>query len=67
MKEGRIWIEDPWTAAMHLRGMLESDLTHRALIGATINERPIRLRQHAAEAVDAFMRAYGARAGHTPD
>jgi AcrR family transcriptional regulator len=58
MEAGRLRSADPWTAAMHLRGMLETDLTHRALIGARIDGRPRQLRRCSRKAVDAFMRAY---------
>ncbi|HEY1447544.1 MAG TPA: TetR/AcrR family transcriptional regulator [Caulobacteraceae bacterium] len=59
MEAGRLRSADPWTAAMHLRGMLETDLTHRALIGARIDGRPRQLRRYSRRAVDAFLRAYG--------
>ena len=58
MKAGRLRTEDPWRAAMHLRGLLEADLINRALIGAEVDSRPASLRRYAAEAVDAFLRAY---------
>jgi AcrR family transcriptional regulator len=59
MDAGRLIREDPWTAAMHLRGMLEADLVNRALIGAAVDKRPKTLKTYAAKAVDAFLRAYG--------
>jgi AcrR family transcriptional regulator len=59
MEAGRLGRDDPWTAAMHLRGMLEADLVNRALIGAAVDKRPRTLKAHAAKAVDAFLRAYG--------
>ena len=55
---GRLRRVDPWMAAMHLRGMLEADVVNRAVIGATVDARPKALREHAAKAVDAFLRAY---------
>lgn len=60
MKTGRLRAEDPWKAAMHLRGLLEADLVNRALIGADVDCRPGSLRQYAVDAVEAFLRAYGA-------
>ncbi len=60
MAAGRLRAEDPWMVAMHLRGMLEADLVNRALIGASVDARPARLREHAAKAVEALLRAYGA-------
>jgi AcrR family transcriptional regulator len=59
MDAGHLIHEDPWIAAMHLRGMLEADLVNRALIGAAVDKRPKTLKAHAAKAVDAFLRAYG--------
>jgi AcrR family transcriptional regulator len=58
MKAGRLRVEEPWLAAMHLRGLLETDIVNRALIGADVDARPGRLQRHAADAVDAFLRAY---------
>ena len=58
MAAGRMRTEDPWQAAMHLRGLLEGDIVNRALIGADVDARPAKLRRHAADAVDAFLRAY---------
>lgn len=59
MDVGRLRRADPWTVAMHLRGMLEADLINRALIGAHVDKQPKSLRAHAAQAVDALLRAYG--------
>ncbi len=59
MLAGRLRPEDPWMVAMHLRGMLEADLVNRALVGAAVDARPAHLREHAAKAVEALLRAYG--------
>jgi len=59
MAAGRLRAEDPWMVGMHLRGMLEADLVNRALIGAPVDARPKHLREHAARAVEALLRAYG--------
>jgi len=59
MVAGRLRPEDPWMVAMHLRGMLEADVINRALIGAPVDARPRRLREHAAKAAEALLRAYG--------
>lgn len=59
MEAGRLRRADPWTVAMHLRGLLESDLINRALIGARVDKRPKSLKAHAADAVDVLLRAYG--------
>lgn len=58
MTAGRLRAADPWLAAMHLRGLMEADIVNRALIGADVDARPAKLRGHAADAVDAFLRAY---------
>jgi AcrR family transcriptional regulator len=59
MATGRLRSADPWVAAMHFRGMLETDLTHRALVGARVDGRPRQLRRYSRKAVDVFLRAYG--------
>jgi AcrR family transcriptional regulator len=56
---GRLRDEDPWTMAMHLRGLLEADVVNRALLGADIDACPSTLRRHASAAVDVMLRAYG--------
>lgn len=58
MAAGRLRAVDPWMVSMHLRGMLEADVVNRAVMGAKIDARPRYLREHAAKAVDAFLRAY---------
>ena len=58
MDAGRLRSVDPWMVSMHLRGMLEADVVNRAVIGAKVDARPKHLREHAAKAVDAFLRAY---------
>ena len=58
MAVGRLRPADPWMVSMHLRGLLEADIVNRALIGAMVDGRPRQLREHAAKAVDAFLRAY---------
>ncbi len=60
MIAGRLRQADPWRAAMHLRGLLEADLVNRALIGADADTRPASLRRYAVEAVEVFLRGYGA-------
>jgi AcrR family transcriptional regulator len=59
MAAGRLRAADPWTVAMHLRGMLEADLVNRALIGADVDAGRKTLKLHAVSAVDALLRAYG--------
>lgn len=59
MAAGRLRTEEPWMVAMHLRGLLESDLINRALIGAAVDASPRTLRRQAQSAVEALLRAYG--------
>jgi AcrR family transcriptional regulator len=58
MDRGELRLADPWTAAQHFRGMLETDLIDRAYFGfpTAVDEQMIR--QAAKDAADAFMRAY---------
>ncbi|MEO8813115.1 MAG: TetR/AcrR family transcriptional regulator [Caulobacteraceae bacterium] len=58
MAAGRLRAADPWTVAVHLRGLLEADLLNRALVGADVDRRVAHLRAHAARAVDVLLRAY---------
>jgi AcrR family transcriptional regulator len=60
VEAGRLRDADPWMMAMHLRGLLEADIVHRALLGADVDTRPANLRRCAASAVDVLLRAYGA-------
>lgn len=60
VKSGRLRGDDPWTMAMHFRGLLEADIVNRALLGADIDSRPASLRRYSVKAVEAFLRAYGA-------
>ena len=59
MARGVLRAAEPWTAAMHLRGLLEADIVNRALMGAETDIRPARLKRLAAEAADVLLRAYG--------
>lgn len=59
IKSGRLRAEDPWTMAMHFRGLLEADVVNRALLGADIDNRPTSLRRYSVKAVEAMLRAYG--------
>lgn len=58
MRSGRLRAEDPWTVAMHFRGLLEADLVNRALIGADFDSGAGALREQTAKAVDVLLRAY---------
>lgn len=63
MNAGRLRAADGWTAAMHLRGLLEADLVNRALLGAEVAAAPAALRAQAASAVEVFLRAYAPEEG----
>lgn len=55
MQRGRLRSADPVTAALHLKGLIESDHLEAALYGA----KPTRERKAAiADAIDVFMAAY---------
>jgi AcrR family transcriptional regulator len=63
MAAGRLRPAEPDLVALHLRGLLETDVVNRALLGAAVDSRPSRLREHAVAAVDALLRAYGPSGG----
>lgn len=59
MAEGRLRQADPWLAAMHFKGMMDSDLVERRLINALGPKvPPATMRKVIDAGVDAFMRAY---------
>jgi len=59
MSAGRLRRADPYLAAMHFRGLIESDLLERRLHGdETITARDIKA--NTAFGIDAFLRAYSA-------
>lgn len=58
MTEGRLARATPWTAAMHLRGLLEADVINRALLGAKVDRSKAKLQALAADSVRVFLRAY---------
>jgi AcrR family transcriptional regulator len=58
MDSGELRQADPWTAAQHYRGMLETDLIDRAVFGFPTAVDDAMMRRAAKDAADAFMRAY---------
>ena len=50
---------DPWTMAVHLKGLLDRDLFERAVLAPRETIPPAEIRTAAAEAADVFLRAYG--------
>ena len=64
--KGALRPADPWTMAMHLKGLLDRDFFERAVLapGVAIPHEEIELA--AAEAADIFLRAYRAAPGRRP-
>ena len=60
MDEGKLRRADPWTAAMHWRGLLEGDLVERRLLGAIDEADPDEIERQATSAADVFLQIYGA-------
>src|ERR1051326_1171701 len=59
MKDGHLRQADPWIAAMHLRGLIESEYVDRLLVGDIVTITPKMVRDAALRALDVFWRAYG--------
>lgn len=59
MEEGRLCEADPWTAAMHWKGLHEGDLLERRLLGALGEPYDKEIEAVAEAAADAFLRIYG--------
>jgi len=60
MDDGILLRADPWTAAMHWKGLNEWDMFERRLLQAIPGPDPEFLRQSSALAADAFLQLYGA-------
>jgi AcrR family transcriptional regulator len=58
MERGEIRKADPWTAAQHYRGLLETDAAERAFLSFPTPLTDELLHKAVREGVDAFMRAY---------
>jgi len=63
MDDGILKRADPWTAAMHWKGLNEWDLFERRLLQAIPGPDPEFLQKSATLAADAFLQLYGAN-GH---
>ena len=59
MSEGRLKRSDPWTAAMHWKGLVLLDLFERRLLGAMKAPDPREIESAAKGAADAFLKIYG--------
>ncbi|WP_263770296.1 TetR/AcrR family transcriptional regulator [Propionivibrio soli] len=65
MQQGKLRQADPKIAALHLRGLLESELLDRFLFQIDITVSKAEIKRVVANAVDAFMAAYGPLPGHS--
>jgi AcrR family transcriptional regulator len=63
MAEGRLRRADPWMAAMHFKGLMETDLVERRLLGAITAPEFEECREVAAKGVEVFLAAYGPESG----
>lgn len=59
MERGQLLDADPWTAAMHWKGLAEAGLFERRLLGAIPAPRPAEINRQATLAADAFLKIYG--------
>jgi AcrR family transcriptional regulator len=62
MKEGRLKFADPWTTAMHWKGLNEWDLLERHLLSAKAATDVNDIVTAATAAADAFLQVYAAPA-----
>ena len=58
MKEGRLKFADPWTTAMHWKGLNEWDMLERHLLFANATDDPNDIVTAATAAADAFLKVY---------
>lgn len=59
MEQGKLRQADPTVAALHLRGLFESELLDRFLFQIDVSVTEDEIKAVVARAVDAFMAAYG--------
>ena len=62
MKEGRLKFADPWTTAMHWKGLNEWDMLERHLLSANAAADPNDIVTAATAAADAFLKVYASPA-----
>lgn len=62
MKEGRLKFADPWTTAMHWKGLNEWDMLERHLLSADATDDPNDIVSAATAAADAFLQVYASPA-----
>jgi AcrR family transcriptional regulator len=58
MNEGRLKFADPWTTAMHWKGLNEWDMLERHLLSANAVDDPNDIMSAATSAADAFLQVY---------
>ena len=58
MNEGRLKFADPWTTAMHWKGLNEWDLLEKHLLSAAATGEPNQIVSAATAAADAFLKVY---------
>lgn len=61
MEQGRLRPSDPWTVAMHFRGLCQAGLYDMRLEGLIESLSPKDIARAADDAVDVFLRAYAVR------
>jgi AcrR family transcriptional regulator len=59
IREGVLRSGNPWTMAIHFKGMLDQDFVERSLLSPRDEVARGEIEQAAWEAAEAFMRAYG--------
>ena len=70
MEVGILRRADPWTVAMQWKGLLETDMLDRRLMGAIREGDPEEIREAAVQAADIILQVYGmpgAADVHVPD
>lgn len=63
MDKGLLGRADPWTAAMHWKGLNEGEILEKRLLNAITEPDPDEVRELATAATDAFLRIYGQQPG----
>ena len=70
MEAGILRRADPWTVAMQWKGLLETDMLDRRLMGAIREGDPKEIREAAVQAADIILKVYGTEGAgdvHVPE
>jgi len=70
MEVGILQRADPWTVAMQWKGLLETDMLDRRLMGAILEGDPKEIQEAAVNAADILLKVYGTEGAadvHVPD